>query len=75
MTIAFSTSEYVRSHGRDPSPGVKGLWFMRAEIALPGGETTTQEFDWNGTLAEAKTHVRNVLRNLGLRNAEVVVCP
>lgn len=75
--VRIETSEYVRSHGKEPRG--KGLWFISPMSY--GSAISNEERDayfsglirHNGTLTEAKNHAKKVLASRGFRVG--YVCP
>lgn len=70
MKVTLNTSEYERSHGRKPKG--RGLWMLSLTIHDGQGGYADEDFEYNGTLTEAKKAARDHVRNCG-RAKEVIV--
>lgn len=74
MSYQFSSSQYMRSHGRKPSG--RGCWIFAVDEWKQGQPNRIWEVPIYGTLTEAKKKAAQVARQDGIKSGStIIVCP
>lgn len=60
MSVKFTTSPFVRAHGREPSPTTWGTWFMQEATSSTAfdAELVGPVSEFSGTLSSARRQAR-----------------